>query len=143
MKDKEDEQNKGEVTPARDEADSLKKRTVSPLKPSSQKKSKSTVTKMLTTFTPDDFDFIIEALNDTSLEIMEKQEAKREEMYDSLIEVKLRGVQQALHFIPVALGDELAQLHQLADATEDHLRRSQEETQQATQDLKQVQGVLV
>ena len=39
-------------------------------------------------FTADDFDFIIAALNDASLKIMEKQEAKQEEMYDR-IEVKL------------------------------------------------------
>jgi hypothetical protein len=66
----------------------LKKRKVSPLKPSSRKKSRATVTKMQTTLTPDDFDFIIAALNDASLEIMEKQGAKQEEMYDR-IEVEL------------------------------------------------------
>jgi hypothetical protein len=43
---------------------------------------------MQTVLTTDDFDFIIVALNDTSLEIMEKQEAKQEEMYDR-IEVEL------------------------------------------------------
>jgi hypothetical protein len=41
------------------------------------------------------------------------------------------------------LGDEPAQLHRLADTVEAHLRRAQEETEQATQALKQVQGVLV
>jgi hypothetical protein len=41
------------------------------------------------------------------------------------------------------LGDEPAQLRRLADATEARLRRAQEETEQATQALKQVQGVLV
>jgi hypothetical protein len=41
------------------------------------------------------------------------------------------------------LGDEPAQLHRLADAVEARLRRAQEETEQATQALKQVQGVLV
>jgi hypothetical protein len=41
------------------------------------------------------------------------------------------------------LGDEPAQLCRLVDATEAHLRRAQEETEQATQDLTQVQGVLV
>jgi hypothetical protein len=46
MKDKEAEQKKGEVTPPRDEVDPLKKRKVSPLKSSSQKKSRATVTKM-------------------------------------------------------------------------------------------------
>jgi hypothetical protein len=42
------------------------------------------VTKMKTMLTTNDFDFIIAALNDASLEIMEKQEAKKEEMYDRL-----------------------------------------------------------
>jgi hypothetical protein len=32
--------------------------------------------------TADDFDFILAALNDASLEIMEKQEANQEKMYD-------------------------------------------------------------
>jgi hypothetical protein len=41
------------------------------------------------------------------------------------------------------LGDEPAQLHQLADATKARLRRAQEEIEQATQDLKQVQGVIL
>jgi hypothetical protein len=88
INDKGDEQKQGEVTPPRDEVDPLKKRKVSPLKPSSQKKSKATVTKMKTVLTADDFDFIIAALNDASLEITEKQEAKQEEMYDR-IEVEL------------------------------------------------------
>jgi hypothetical protein len=65
-----------EVTLPRDEVDPLKKRTVSPLKLSSRKKSKSTMTKMKTVLTFDDFDFIIVALNDASLEIGKKQAAK-------------------------------------------------------------------
>jgi hypothetical protein len=77
-----------EVTPPRYETDPLKKRKVSPLKPSSQKKSKATVTKMNTVLTANDFDFIIAALNNASLEIVEKQEAKQEEMCDR-IEVEL------------------------------------------------------
>jgi hypothetical protein len=40
------------------------------------------MTKMKTVLTTNDFDFIIAALNDASLEIVEKQEAKNEEMYD-------------------------------------------------------------
>jgi hypothetical protein len=36
------------------------------------------------------------------------------------------------------LGDERAQLHRIADATETRLRRAQEEKEQATQALKQV-----
>jgi tryptophanyl-tRNA synthetase len=41
------------------------------------------------------------------------------------------------------LGDEPAQLHHLADTVEARLRRAQKETTQSTQDLTQVQGVLV
>jgi hypothetical protein len=41
------------------------------------------------------------------------------------------------------LGDEPAQLHRLAETVEARLRRAQEETEQATQALTQVQGVLV
>jgi predicted nucleotidyltransferase len=70
------------------EVDPLKKRKVSPQKPSSWKKLRASVTKMKTVLTTDDFDFIIESLNDTSLEIMEKQESQQEEMYDR-IKVKL------------------------------------------------------
>jgi hypothetical protein len=54
------------------------------------------MTNMKTILTIYYFDFIIAALNDASLEIMEKQEAKKEEMYD-IIKFDLRGVQQALH----------------------------------------------
>jgi hypothetical protein len=42
------------------------------------------MTKMKTVLTSDDFDFITAALNDASLEIVEKQEAKQEEMYDRI-----------------------------------------------------------
>jgi hypothetical protein len=62
----------------------LKKQKVSPPKPSSWKKSKDTMTKMQTVLTSNDFDFIIATLNDASLEIAEKQEAKKEEMYDRI-----------------------------------------------------------
>jgi len=50
------------------------------------------MTKMQTVLTSDEFDFLIEALQDASLEITEKQEAKQEEMYDR-IETELWGVQ--------------------------------------------------
>jgi hypothetical protein len=74
-------------------------------------------------------------------------------MYN-IIEVELQGVQQALQSsrtvstVPLPsgeleLGDEPTQLHRLADTVEAHLRRAQEETEQATQALKQVQGVLI
>jgi hypothetical protein len=143
------EQKKGEVTPPRDEEDPSKKRKVSPPKPSSQKKVKATRTKFETTLTSDDFDFIVAALNDASLEIVEKQEAKKEEVFNQ-IKDELQGVQQALqssHTVSTAplsagtteLGDEPAQLHRIADTVEARLRRAQEETTQATQALAQVQ----
>ena len=89
------EKKQGKVTPLRDETDPLKKRKVSPPKPSSRKKSRAIVTKMQIVLTIDDFDFIIATLNNASQEIMEKKEAKQEEMYDR-IEVELQGVQQSL-----------------------------------------------
>jgi hypothetical protein len=46
---------------------------------------------MRTTFTLDDFDFIIAAVNNSSKEIVEKQEAKQENMYNH-IEIELQGV---------------------------------------------------
>jgi hypothetical protein len=80
--DKEVEQNK------RDKVDPLKKRKGSPSKPSSQKKEKATMKNMQTVLTFDEFDFLIESLQDASLEIKEKQEAKKEKLYDR-IETKL------------------------------------------------------
>jgi hypothetical protein len=65
------------------------------MKPTSRKKSRATLTKMQTVLTVDDFDFIIAAVADASQDILQKHEAKQEEMYDR-IEVELRGVQQAL-----------------------------------------------
>jgi hypothetical protein len=62
---------------------------VSPLKPSSRRKSKATGTKFETTLTSDDFDFIITALNDASLVISEKKEAKQKEVF-SRIKVELQ-----------------------------------------------------
>jgi hypothetical protein len=70
LDDKEVEQKQG------DEVDPLKKRKGLPLKPSSRKKLKATTTKMQTVLTSDDFDFLIAALQDASLEIEEKQEEK-------------------------------------------------------------------
>jgi hypothetical protein len=147
------EQQKGEVPPPRDEEDSSKKQKVSPPKSSSRKKPRTPVTKMQTTLTLDDFNFIIAAVNDASQEVLEKQEVKQEQMYNR-IEVELQGVQQALQSSravstapltagTVEPGDEPAQLHQITDKVEAHLRRAQEETTQAIQALTQVQGVLV
>jgi hypothetical protein len=107
----------------------LKKRKGLPVKTSSQKKSKATMTNMQTVLTSDDFDFLIASLQDASLEIAKKQEAKKEEMYDR-IENELRGVQQAQWSSRIVatvsgeleLGDEPSQLHFLADTVEAHLR---------------------
>jgi hypothetical protein len=41
------------------------------------------------------------------------------------------------------LGDELAQPHRLAESVEARLHCAQEETKQATQALKKVQGIIV
>jgi hypothetical protein len=49
-----------------DEADPSKKRKVSPMKPTSRKKSKATKTKLHTMLTLDDLDFIIAAVSDAS-----------------------------------------------------------------------------
>jgi hypothetical protein len=139
---------KGEDIPPRDEEDPSKKRKVSPLKPSSRKKMKATRTKFETNLTSDDFEFIVVALNDASLEIVEKQEAKKEEVFTQ-IKDKLQGVQQALHSSRVVstaplsigtseLGDEPSQLHRIADTVKAHLRKAQEEIAQATHALSQV-----
>jgi hypothetical protein len=70
LDDKEFEQKQG------DEVDPLNKKKGSPPKPSSWKKSKASMTKMQTVLTSDDFEFLIAAMNDASLEITDKQEAK-------------------------------------------------------------------
>jgi hypothetical protein len=75
------EQNKGKITPPREEEDPSNKRNITPTNPSSQKKTKATWTMFKTTLTLDDFDFLIVALNDASQEITEKQEAKQEEVF--------------------------------------------------------------
>jgi hypothetical protein len=53
---------------------------------------KATRTKFETTLTSYDFDFIVTELKDASLEIVEKQEAKQEEVF-SRIKVELQEVQ--------------------------------------------------
>jgi hypothetical protein len=62
------------------------------MKPTSQNKSRETLTKIKTMLTVDYFDFIIAAVADASRAILQKHEAKKEEMYDR-IEVELRRVQ--------------------------------------------------
>jgi hypothetical protein len=154
---KEQEEDKqGEVTPPQnlpDDTDPSKKRKVSPMKPSSWKKSKSNKPKMQNVLTVDDFDFIISAVGDASEEILQRNEAKQEAMYDR-IEAELRGVQQALYSSRAVstapppseepeLGDEPAQLRRLADVTEARLHRAQAEKDQATVALKQAQEEVI
>jgi hypothetical protein len=87
------------------------------------------MTKMQNVLTSDGFEFLIASLQDASLEISEKQEEKKEEIYDR-IETELRGVQEALQSICAVsiapgepeLGDEPAQLHRLADTVKAHLQ---------------------
>jgi NTP pyrophosphatase (non-canonical NTP hydrolase) len=139
--------NKGKVTLPRDEENPTKKRKVTPPKPSFRKKARATRATFKTTLTSNDFDLLVIALNDASLEIAEKKEAKQEEVF-SRIKGELQEVQRALqsnHVVSLApstsgteeLGDEPAQLHQIANKFEDHLRRAQEETAQDTQALEQ------
>jgi hypothetical protein len=84
---------------------------------------------------------------------LQRTEAKQEAMYDR-IETELRGVQQALHSSRAVstappppeepeLGDEPTQLRRIADATEAHLRRMQEEKEQASVALKQAQEEII
>jgi hypothetical protein len=147
------EKNRSKVTPPREEEDPSMKRKITPPKPSSQKKSKATRTTLKTTLTPDDFDFLIVALNDVSLELAEKQEAKQEEIFNR-IKGELQEVQQALQSsravstVPLisgtsGTGDEPTHLHQIVDQVEAHLRRAQEDTAQATQALMQAQKALL
>jgi hypothetical protein len=56
---------------------------------------KANRTKFESTLTSNNFDFIVAALNDASLEITEKQEPQQEEVF-SQIKDELQGVQQAL-----------------------------------------------
>jgi hypothetical protein len=109
------------------------------MKPTSRKKSKASKTKLQIVLTLDDFDFIITTISDALEDLLQRNEAKKETMYEK-IEAELRRVQHALHSSRAVftapppseetkLGDEPTQLHKLADATEARLRRAQEETE--------------
>jgi hypothetical protein len=87
--------------------------------------------------TVNDFDFIIAVVSDTSEDILQRNKAKQETMYE-IIEADLRGVHQAHHSshrvstMPppskeTKLGDDHAQLRRIVDETKDHLRRVKEE----------------
>jgi hypothetical protein len=108
---------------------------------------------MKTTLTPDDFSFLITAMNKAIKEITEKKKAKQETMYNR-IEIELQGVQQALQssraISSVALpegttkeGYEPVQLCKIADTIEVHLWKAQEETMQATKALNQAQEDII
>jgi hypothetical protein len=95
-------QNQGEVTPPRDplyEADTSKKRKVSPKKPTSWKNSKASKPQLHIVLTMDDIDLIIVVVSDTSKYILQRNKAKQETMYGR-IEAELKGVQQALYSSP-------------------------------------------
>jgi hypothetical protein len=92
---------------------------------------------MRTTLTLDDFNFIIAAVNDASQEILEKQEVKKEHMYNR-INIELQGVQRALQSSrtvstapltsgTVQLGDESAQHHRIVDMVKALLLRARED----------------
>jgi hypothetical protein len=108
---------------------------------------------METVLMMDDIDLIIAAISDTSEDLLQRNEAKQETMYDR-IEAELRGVEQSLYSsrtVSIApptsqeteLGDEPAQLCRIANATEALLRRVQEEKEQATVALKQAQEEVI
>jgi hypothetical protein len=72
-KGEEDKKKQGEVTPPRDpldEADTSKKIKVSPMKPTSWKKSKASKLQMQTVLTMDDIDLIISAISYTLEDIL-------------------------------------------------------------------------
>jgi hypothetical protein len=80
----------------------------------------------------DDIDLIIVVVVDTSEDILQQNEEKKEIMYDR-IKVELKGVQEALyssHTVSttpsssegIEVGDEPGQLRRLVDAIEAHLR---------------------
>jgi hypothetical protein len=72
----EDKLKQGEVTPPwnpLDDTDPSKKRKVSPMKPTSWKKSKARKPKIQTVLTIDDFNFIIIAVSEASQDILQKK----------------------------------------------------------------------
>jgi hypothetical protein len=130
------------------EVEMSKKRKVSPKKPSTWKKSRANKPQSHNVLIVDDIDLIITVVADALEDILRKNEAKKETMYDR-IKAELKGVQQALyssHIVSTTLssseaaklGDDPTQLQRIAYATEARLCRVQEEKEQATDALKQV-----
>jgi hypothetical protein len=56
------------------------------MKPTSQKRSKTTNPKLQTVLTVDDFVFIITVVSNTSKDILEEREEKQEAMYEIIEE---------------------------------------------------------
>jgi hypothetical protein len=94
------------------------------------------VTKLKTTLTPDDFSFLIVAMNKAIEEIIEKKEAKQETM-NNIIEIEIQGVQHALQSsraissasLPEGTteeGNEPVQLRKIDNMVEVCLRKAQE-----------------
>jgi RNAse (barnase) inhibitor barstar len=141
------EKNKGEVTLPRDMEDPSKKRKITPPNPSSRKKSKATRTTLKTILTLDDFDFLITARNDVSLELAEKKEENQEELFHR-ITGELKEVQhtlwssQAVSMMPLTMeipgiDNEPTQLRQITEKVKVLLQQAQEDITQATQALAQ------
>jgi hypothetical protein len=145
-----EKKDKGEATPPKDPlttTEASQKRKVSLEKPSARKKARTNKPQSKNVLTVDDIDLIITVIEDASEDILQRQGAKQESMYDR-IEKELKDIQQAIHSsraVPTApssaesveLGDEPTQLRRLADATEARLHRAQEEKEQATEAMKQ------
>jgi hypothetical protein len=94
-----DKQEKGEVTPPKDpltEAETSKKRKVSPQKPSARKKTRANKPQSQNVLTVDDIELIITTVEDASEDILQRHEAKQETLYDR-IEKELKDIQQAIH----------------------------------------------
>jgi hypothetical protein len=107
------------------------------MKPKSHKKSTANKLPFHTMLMVDDIDLIIAVVSETSEDILQRNEEKKETMYDK-ITVELKWVQQALYSsrvvstVPpplegIELGDEPPQLRRLVDSTEAHLHHVQEE----------------
>jgi hypothetical protein len=134
-----DKPEKGEVTLPRDpldEAETSKKRKVSPTNPTLRKKSKSNKPPFQTVLMVDEIDLLIIDVSDTSEDILQCNKEKRKTMYDR-IAVEFKGVQKSLYSSRVVstaplplegieLGDELSQLCQLEDSTDAHFLHVQE-----------------
>jgi hypothetical protein len=98
--------------------------------------------------TVDDVELIITTISDTSEDILQRNKEKHQKIYDR-IKVELKGVQKSLYsshtvsttpssLVGIELGDDLAQLRRLTDATDAHLHHVQEEKEQTTKALKKL-----